>query len=503
MELEPIIGLEIHIQLKTKRKMFCDCANVPDNTPPNTAICPICLGHPGTLPMPNKKAIEWAVLTALAIGCGIRPRSKFDRKHYFYPDLPKGYQISQYDEPIGEGGKLKIGDREIKITRVHLEEDAAKLIRDNGQPSLNPSLDEGGNGGVKIDFNRVGTPLIEIVTEPDIKNPKEAKQFLQELREIARSLDISDADMEKGQMRCDVNISLREKGKKKLSPKTEIKNINSFKAVERALEYEIKRQTKLWEEGAPPKTLSTRGWDDDKGKTFEQRTKEEASDYRYFPEPDIPPLEFSQAWIDDIASRIGELPQAKRERFVREYKLKAEDARLIVSDPRLADFTEQVFSELSEWMSSIGYDDAQGQEKLSKLVSGWLLNKFLGLLAKFGRTISDSNVTSENFAEFLSLVGDRKVNTTNALKLLEKMIKAGGDPSNILEDEGLEQDFESDELAVIIKKVILTNSEAVKNIKKGKMSAIQFLVGKVMRETKGKANPEEVVEVLKRELETK
>ncbi|MDO8435199.1 MAG: Asp-tRNA(Asn)/Glu-tRNA(Gln) amidotransferase subunit GatB [bacterium] len=485
MTLEPIIGLEIHVQLKTARKMFCDCANVPDATPPNTAICPICLGYPGTLPMPNKQAIEWSALTALALGCSIRSRSKFDRKHYFYPDLPKAYQISQYDEPIGEKGALKIGDHEVRLTRLHLEEDAAKLLH--------------GEDRVQIDFNRAGTPLAEIVTEPDMRTPAEAKAFLQELREIVRSLGVSDADMEKGQLRCDVNVSLREIGKKKLSPKTEIKNVNSFRAVEHAIAYEIERQTRLWEEGSPPAHETTRGWDDEKGKSVEQRTKELAADYRYFPEPDIPPLEFSKDWIDHVAEQINELPQAKRVRFINEYALKPEDARIIVADTALADFTEHVFSELAEWRSAIGHDDEDVvKEKLAQLVSGWLLNKFLGILTKRGIALADVRITPENFAEFLMIVGDRKVNTTNALKLLEKMVETGGDPSAILEDEGLTQDVSGSELDVIVQRIIVANPDVVASVQKGKEAALQFLVGLVMRETKGKANPEAIMELLKK-----
>ena len=313
MELETVIGLEIHIQLKTKSKMFCSCNNAGEDLAPNTTVCPVCTGQPGVLPVPNREAIEWAVKTSLALNSKINPLSKFDRKHYFYPDLPKGYQISQYDLPIAEGGWVEIDTidandqpitRKINLVRLHAEEDAAKNIH-------------GDDGSTYVDYNRGGTPLVEIVTQPDLKTPAEAKTFLQELQQIARYLDISHAEMEKGHLRCDVNISLRPKGENKFYAKTEIKNLNSFRMVERALEYEIQRQTKLWAEGNPPTKLATRGWDDATQTTIEQRVKEEAADYRYFPEPDIPPFKL-EAVAEKMRALVPEMPATRRRRFVDE-----------------------------------------------------------------------------------------------------------------------------------------------------------------------------------------
>ncbi len=373
MNYIPIIGLEIHVQLKTKSKMFCACDNSGEDKSPNTTICPVCMGHPGVLPVPNKRAIEYAVLAALSLNCGILDFSKFDRKNYFYPDLPKGYQISQFDKPIGRQGYLEISptpslplekgegkggsssalisalnqrqsaSTKIRLARVHLEEDAAKLLH---------------MASTYIDFNRSGTPLLEIVTEPDIRSPQEAKIFLQELRLIMRYLGITSADMEKGHLRVDANISLSPLGPISpigpigpINPKTEIKNLNSFKAVERALEYEIIRQTKLFEKGKPPKYQSTRGWNETKGITEEQRIKEESHDYRYFPEPDTPPLNLIE-FREMLKNKIPELPAAKRQRFQDEYGFNASDAKILTDDLHLANYTEKVISELYEWVKS-------------------------------------------------------------------------------------------------------------------------------------------------------
>src|SRR5581483_9608 len=339
MKLEPVIGLEIHVQLTTKSKMFCSCANIFGDVAPNSAICPICLGYPGTLPVPNQTAIEWTRKAGAALDCVLATKSKFDRKSYFYPDLPKGYQISQYDEPLCGKGHLTIlvngEERTIGITRIHLEEDAAK----NTHPT--------GADYTLVDYNRAGTPLMEIVTEPDIRTPEEAKLFLQELQRLMRSLGVSTADMEKGQMRCDANISLREVGSNELHPKTEVKNINSFRNVERALTYEIKRQTSEWQAGNRPQS-TTRGWDADTQATVEQRSKEEAADYRYFPEPDIPPLVFTASENELVKKSLPELPQERRDRFVRQFGSTLEQAQLLVDEPLLAEFFEDTVSELKE-----------------------------------------------------------------------------------------------------------------------------------------------------------
>jgi aspartyl-tRNA(Asn)/glutamyl-tRNA(Gln) amidotransferase subunit B len=499
MQLETIIGLEIHVQLKTKSKMFCRCDNSGEDKPANTTVCPVCMGHPGVLPVANKQAIEWSVMSALAINCNIPNFSKFDRKNYFYPDLPKGYQISQYDQPIGLGGFLIIdtskGQKKIKITRLHMEEDAAKLQH---------SADDKWSF---VDYNRSSTPLMEIVTEPDMRTPEEAKIFMQELRLIMRHLDVSSADMEKGHLRCDANISLRPVGQDELFPKTEIKNLNSFKAVERALEYEIKRQIKLWEAYRAPDTLATRGWNDAKQITEEQRTKEEAKDYRYFPEPDLPPLTFTPEYIEEMKTKIPELPQAKRLRFIDMYGIAPADAKIIVEDKELANYTEQVISELKGWLISLegveGTEEeiwANNKQKLMKLVTGWLINKLGALLNENNLGVRDCKITPENFAELIAMIYQNKLNSATAQTLLTEMFKTGIDPSHALEEGGLKQISDEKEIENIINKIIAANPDPVADYKRGKVQAIKFLVGQVMRATKGKVDPQKVEEILKNKL---
>ena len=498
MKLEPVIGLEIHVQLKTKSKMFCRCSNAGENAPPNTTICPICLGHPGTLPLANKKAIEWAAKSSLALNCQVDKHSKFDRKHYFYPDLPKGYQISQYDEPIGKKGWLEIlvnGEkRKIRIHRLHLEEDAAKLLH-------------GDKGKTFVDFNRGGTPLMEIVTEADIKNAQEAGEFLRELRLIMRYLGVSDADMEKGHLRCDANVSLRPMGDENFYPKTEVKNLNSFKAVEKAIAYEIKRQTKVWQDtGKAPHEQGTRGWDENELKTIEQRTKEDAQDYRYFPEPDIPELEFSDELINKLKAETPELPPNLRERFVNEYGFGATDAKIFSQDLQLAGFCEDVVSELKVWLTSEDPDSTaeeiwqKNKNKLAKLVSSWILTRLLGLLKPSGKSIFDINVTPENMAELITLVYKNKVNATNASLILEEMLKTGGDPSNILEEKDLGQMSDAGALDEIVDKVIAANEKQVQEYRAGKETVIMYFVGQVMKESRGKADAKQAQEILKEKL---
>ncbi|MDD5043491.1 MAG: Asp-tRNA(Asn)/Glu-tRNA(Gln) amidotransferase subunit GatB [Patescibacteria group bacterium] len=512
MNLQPVIGLEIHVQLKTKSKMFCSCPNAGDSAPPNTNICPVCTGQPGALPVLNLGALKFGLLAGLALNCQIAEFSKFDRKNYFYPDLPKGYQISQFDQPIAAGGYLtfRIFDREekepreikINLTRIHLEEDAAKLVHDQKNES---SL---------VDFNRSGTPLLEIVTEPDFRSPEEAKIFLQELRLLMRYLDVSDADMEKGQLRCDANISLREikidkKERPTLSPlsaKTEIKNMNSFRSVERALDYEIKRQTELWKKGQPPKFQTTRGWNDERQMTEEQRGKEEAHDYRYMPETDLPPLNLKKL-LKEVKNSLPELPAAKRERFAEEYGFTSADARIIVNDKELSEYTEEVISELKDWLDNLPEIEGTAEEiwnknkkRLIKILSGWLVNRFVKLLDDSKITARESKITPENFAEFITLIYQNKLNTTTAQTVLEMMFKTGIDPSHAIEEKGLEQIDNSDELEKIIDKVIKNNPQQVAEFKNGKEPILQFLVGMVMRETKGRANAQKVAEMIKIKL---
>lgn len=506
MKFEPVIGLEIHIQLKTRTKMFCACAAHEAALSPNTNVCPVCLGHPGTLPVPNEQAVSWAVLTGLALGGQIATASKFDRKNYFYPDLPKGYQISQFDLPVMQGGYLDIhvpgGPREdvrIGITRLHLEEDAAKNIH-------------AGDNKTYVDFNRGGTPLIEIVSEPDLRTPAEAKVFLQELRLITRYLGISDADMEKGHLRCDANISLREldeQGNLKspdFNPKTEVKNINSFKAVERALEHEIQRQTKLWEEGTPPVVQSTRGWDADQQVTVEQRIKEEAEDYRYFPDPDLPVLDLTEI-AQQAAQFIPELPAARRARFADEYRLRPSDARQICEDPALADYTEQVFSELGAWLKVLpeladAADEviAKEQHKLAKLVAGWLLTKLGGIMSAQGIDIRTVKITPENFAELITLLATGQLTSKNGLVVLEEMVASGADPSHIMEDKRLGKLEDEGLIAEAVTNVIKNHPDEVARYRAGKVELMKFFIGMVMKETEGKVEPGIVKNMLKVEL---
>ncbi|KKR04551.1 MAG: aspartyl/glutamyl-tRNA amidotransferase subunit B [Candidatus Uhrbacteria bacterium GW2011_GWF2_39_13] len=495
MIYEPVIGLEIHIQLKTKTKMFCGCPTHDTAVKPNEHICPICLGHPGVLPVVNEQAIHSGILMGLALNCEIASHSKFDRKNYFYPDLPKSYQISQYDLPIAKNGFVDIeipdGARKVArigITRAHLEEDAAKNLHKEGENTY-------------VDFNRGGTPLIEIVTEPDFRSAQEAKIFLQELRLIARYLGISDADMEKGHLRCDANISLRQIDDQggivgaRFNPKMEIKNLNSFRHVERALEHEIQRQTKLWEAGTPPFISMTRGWNDVKGITEEQRSKEEAADYRYFPEPDIPPLELREL-ADEIRRRLPELPAARRARFVEEYALKGSDARQLCEDPALAEFVEHVFSELHAWF--IALPELQEteetvldheKEKLAKLVSGWLLSKLGGLLSERAIDIRTMKINPENFAEFITLISTRKLNNTAGLKVLNAMLDDGDDPTHIMEEQRLGRMDDEGTLAELISSTIESYPVEVARYRAGEEQILQFLIGMVMKASEGTADP--------------
>lgn len=510
MKLEPVIGLEIHVQLKTKSKMFCGCSNRGEFESPNVTVCPVCLGEPGALPVTNAEAVRFGTLIGLALGGRINPISRFDRKNYFYPDLPKGYQISQKDLPVMEGGRLELnvtdqqGRRRplaVRITRVHLEEDAAKLLHaPDGRSS-------------SVDFNRSGTPLAEIVTEPDLGSPADAKACLQELRLIMRYLGVSEADMEKGHLRCDANISLREvaegageKWHAPLSPKTEVKNINSFRALEKALEFEIRRQTKLWNEGQPPAVPSTRGWDDVKEETVAQREKEEAHDYRYFPEPDLPPLELA-ALAEELRGHVPELPEARRQRFMEEYGFGAIDAYAFVEDRGLADFAEKVMSELRAWHDSMGAAKTgkkpawePEKAKLAKLAAGWLLTKLRGVLAEKKLGLSDAKVTPENFAELLTLIHEEKLSGQNALLILEEMVSTGADPSMVAEEKNLYQTNDAGELELVARNVVTSNPNAVADWRGGRANAVQFLVGQMMKVTRGKAPPQLARELIEKEL---
>jgi aspartyl-tRNA(Asn)/glutamyl-tRNA(Gln) amidotransferase subunit B len=492
MKLETIIGLEIHVQLKTKSKMFCSCANEFDITEPNKNICPICMGHPGILPVTNSEAIKLAVRTALALNLQVNTHSKFDRKSYFYPDLPKGYQISQYDKPLAGEGFLEIilpdGEKKFGIERLHVEEDAAKNTHHNDY-----SL---------VDFNRAGAPLVEIVTKPDFTSPQEAKMFLQELRTIMRILNVSDADMEKGQLRCDANISLRPVGDLQLYPKTELKNLNSFRSVEKSLLYEVQRQTKLWEKGERPAVQTTRGWDEIKNITIAQRSKEEASDYRYFPEPDLPPLVLSEKEIENLKSQIPELPNAKRRRLMSEYGFKLSDINILLSVPGFDRYAEKVISELLAWLEA--GDEVEGtaaeirdkyQSKITKLVSSWMINNLLQFMNQKQESVTQIKITPENFAEFLTLIFNRRVNSSAAQIILENMYATGKDPSELLDELDLRQ-TDGDDVSVWVNEVIVENPAQVEQYKQGKIAVLKYLIGAVMKKSKGKADPKIIEELL-------
>lgn len=492
MTPEAIIGLEIHVQLTTQSKMFCACANIFGDVTANTAICPICMGYPGTLPVPNKQAIEWTRLAGAALNCRLSTHSKFDRKSYFYPDLPKGYQISQYDQPLCQNGSLTIttssGERTIRINRIHLEEDAAK----NTHPA--------GANDTLVDFNRAGTPLIEIVTEPDLRSPEEAKIFLQDLQAIVRSLLISTADMEKGQMRCDANISLRQAGEEKLNPKTEIKNLNSFRNVEAALHYEIKRQEQEWEKGNVPEG-GTRGWDADEGKTVAHRAKEGEADYRYFPEPDIPPLVFTAEQNEAVKQSLPELPTDKRQRFRRQYALSADQAALLVKNPDIADFFENTVSEIEQMDKEQVAILTKEVKPLVQLAFNLATRDIRKLIEKHKLTYRELKITPENFAELVALLHHGRVNSKSIPKILVEMQRTGGDPDPIIANLGLEQVSTASDLERYVTEVITANPEVVARIKAGKGAAIQFLVGLVMAKTGGTANPKVVAELLQKKIE--
>jgi aspartyl-tRNA(Asn)/glutamyl-tRNA(Gln) amidotransferase subunit B len=521
----PIIGLEVHVELKTKSKMFCSCKNDPFIETPNVNICEVCTAQPGTLPVPNKEAVIWTAKIARALGCTVNEFSKFDRKHYFYPDLPKAYQISQYDQPVGEHGKVELllnlvnneknhRDRAvIGVTRVHLEEDTAKLNHDTA-------------GNTLVDFNRAGVPLVEIVSDPDVQSGTEAKAYCQELQMIFRYLGVSDADMEKGQMRCEANISLQEEGKfeivggivkpkgdYKLNSKVECKNINSFRAVEKAIDFEIKRQTALLENGEHWQQ-ETRGWDEKSQGTVHQRFKETSADYRYFPEPDIPPFHPLKVAAD---SSMPELPIAKRLRFHEEYGFSYADAYLLTGDKHWAGFVENVISALHDWLHSIPEtqtcelvsskdkaDICKPTQELVRLAGGWLTSKLMGAMKERSMTVKDLKFSAENFAELIALIYAGRVNSTNAQKILTEMLDSGVDldPTHVMEEKGYGQISDPDKLIPYVEDVVRNNPNQVAQFKAGKEPLIKFLVGMVMKATEGSADPTVAEKILRDKMKS-
>ena len=494
MKYETIIGLEIHVQLKTKSKMFCGCPNEAEPAEPNQNVCPVCMGHPGVLPTINKQAVEWTIMSGQALHCQIPAESKFDRKNYFYPDLPKGYQISQYDQPLCGEGYLEVevaaGTKKVGLERIHLEEDAGKLLHPEG---ADHSL---------VDYNRASTPLMEIVTKPDIRSPEEARLFLQKLRKILRYIGVSNADMEKGQLRCDANISLRPTGAKELLPKTELKNMNSFKAIEQALRYEVGRQTEALDAGEEL-YQATRGWNESLGESVEQRVKEGEADYRYFPDPDLPPLTFTKAQLKKIATKLPELPEARQQRLVEQYGLPAQDAKLLVDERAVGEFFENVISEAREWIKSFeGKSNVLSAEakKVIKQTFNWITSPLFKLLKKEGISLEKCKITAENFAELMAMIQQGQVNSSAAEKILEVMFAKGSDPSQVVEEMDLGQIGDEGELEKIIEKIMAANPDPVNDLKSGKENALQFLVGQVMKETKGKADPQIVQKLFKEKI---
>ena len=471
---EPVIGLEVHVQLKTQTKVFCGCANVP-GAPENTQICPVCLGLPGSLPVLNGEALRLARKAGLALGCAVRPFTKFDRKNYFYPDLPKDFQISQYDLPLAEHGRLAIEGgavaKEVRIKRVHLEEDAGKLLHPEGSAS---SL---------VDFNRTGSPLMEIVSEPDLFSPEEAYVYLTGVKLLLQYLGVSDCDMEKGTLRCDANVSMRPAGTAGLGTKTELKNLNSFKAVRAGLEFEIARQTGALEAGERL-VQETRLWDEESQSTRSMRSKEEAHDYRYFPEPDLPPFTFSEADLEALRKELPELPLARAQRFCSAYGLPAKEAAVLIASKDMADFFEegaQLFKE-------------------PKKVANWLMGPVLAQMNARGVPLDQLGLTPASLVELIRLVEDGVVSNLAAKDVLGHMLDSGKGPAQIVKEKNLAQMSGEDALGAIVEEVLKDNEKTVVDYRQGKESALMFLVGQVMRSSKGKANPKVAQELLKKRL---
>jgi len=476
VEFETVIGLEVHSQLLTRSKMYCACSANYASDPPNTHVCPVCMGMPGVLPTINQRAVEFTIMTALALNCSIPERAKFDRKNYPYPDLMKGYQISQYDLPMSANGYLVIDidgrKKKIGITRVHLEEDVAKLVHRTSAEGESYSL---------VDVNRAGMPLMEIVSEPDMSSPEEARLYLVKLRAILQYLGVSTGNMEEGSFRCDANISIRPAGTREYLGKVEVKNMNSFRAVYRALEYEEKRQREVLDAGVKI-AQETMGWVDDKGITVSQRSKEYAHDYRYFPEPDLPPLSFSRQTVEKIRASLPELPEAKFDRFVQQYNLTPYDTGLLTDNRAMADY----FEECLAIVSATGEKDIS---KKAKTIGNWLLGDFTRLLNSTNRQIGDSRVQPWQLLEMLELVEKGTLSGPLAKAVFEEMFETGKPAAAIVAEKGLVQISDSDELAIIIDKVIADNEKAVADYRAGKEVSLTFLIGQVMKASRGKANP--------------
>lgn len=478
MKYEAVIGLEVHTELQTTTKIFCGC-KTSFGAEPNTNVCPVCLGLPGVLPVLNKRVLEFAVRAGLALNCEISRFSKFDRKNYYYPDLPKNFQTSQFDLPICERGHLDIevnGEKkQIRITRAHMEEDAGKLVH-HGTSITDSDYS-------LVDYNRTGTPLLEIVTEPDMRSAKEAVAYLEKMRAILQYIGISDCRMEEGSLRCDANVSVRPVGQKELGTKAEIKNINSFKGVEKAIEYEALRQAEILEDGGKI-IQETRTWDEKEGVTKSMRTKEEANDYRYFPEPDLAPFTVSEEYIEDIRKTLPELPDERRERYIANFGLSSTDAQYMTNDKDTSDYFEKVVAAGADPKASVN----------------WIMGEFASQLSNAGIEIAKAPVTPKNLAKLLALIAKGTISGKIAKKVFAEMWKDGADPEEIVKAQGLVQISDTGALKELVVKVIANNPKAVEDFKAGKKKAVGALVGQIMKETKGKANPKVINELLNDEL---
>lgn len=483
-DFEIVIGLEVHTQLLTRSKMFCRCDAHYADDPPNSHVCPVCMGMPGVLPVINQQAVAYTIMTGLALHCEIPELSKFDRKNYFYPDLPKGYQISQYDLPFCRNGWLEIlvdgQTKRIGVTRAHLEEDTGRLLHRT----------EGGESYSLVDLNRAGIPLLEIVSEPDMRTPEEARLYMQKLRSILVYLGVSSGRMEEGSLRCDANISVRPRGQEKFGTKTEIKNMNSFRAVQRALEYEAARQIQVIREGGRI-VQETRGWVEAKGITVSQRTKEEANDYRYFPEPDLPPVILQRDWIAEIQTKMPELPDARRERFQQEYGLSAYDATVLTDERAQADYFEAT-------VRGITTGDLPTK---AKSAANWIAGDLARLLNAAGQDVTACKITPAGLAGLINALDAGTISGKQAKEILERSFTTGEQPADIIAREGIAQVSDAGALEAVAQQVIAANPKAVEDYRKGKANAVQFLIGQVMKQTKGSAKPDVIQPILMRLLD--
>ena len=485
MDFEVVIGLEVHAQLLTQSKMFCSCSASYQESPPNSVVCPVCMGMPGALPVINRKAVEYVILTGLALNCDIAERTKFDRKNYPYPDLMKGYQISQYDLPIASDGHMTIdvdgAERSVGITRVHLEEDVARLLH---------RTDEFGESYSLMDINRAGVPLMEIVGEPDLRSASEARAYLTQLHSILKYIGVSDANMEEGNFRCDANISVRPVGDTTLGAKVEIKNMNSFRAVFSALEFEARRQIDAVSLGERI-VQETRGWAEEQGRTVSQRTKEGASDYRYFPEPDLPPLNISREQVSEIRKSMPELPQQRRLRFTREFGLPEYDAALLTEERGDADYFEAVLAER----------DGSASSDFAKSVSNWMLGEMARLRNLTGQDLSEVRISPAQLSELQAMVEDNSLSSTMAKTVFERMFESGESPKSIAEAEGMAQISDTDAVMAAVQEAIDANPGPVLDYMNGKKQAMGFLVGQVMKATRGQVNPRMASQFVRQTLE--